>query len=578
MRTTSTPLFFLTLFLVAILPATAQPTTDVLVVVNRSSHNVALLDPQKREQLALLPAGKGPQEVAVSPDGAYAYVVNRGIYPEPHSDPIGLDVEKTWVRDTDHTITVINLATRTVHTQFDLGRFTRPHGVWLSHDGSLLWVTAEEHHALLELEATTGTILKVWETPEPAHQVVATVDNRKLYLANTRGYSISVIDRETEHVKTIPTGQSPEGLALSPDQRELWVPNRGDDTISIVDTATDQVVDTIPTHGDFSLQLAFTPDGREVWVSNNNSNDLTVIDARTRQRIATIPLATQPLGLLIPPDGQQVYVTLPRHNGVTVIDARQRKVLQHIPTGIEPDGLAWASAPTAEEITFQTDDGLTIYGDLYLGSEGKEGPLVLAFHQGGGNARAEYGPLVPRLLTEGYTVLTIDQRSGGDQLGGHNRTVDGLDDPGAHTMCDAYRDLEGALRYVKAAGFTGRRVAWGSSYSGSLAIQLGHDYPDELSGILAFSPASGGPMVDCKPDPYLAELHMPLLALRPEGEMALESVQAQFALFQEHGHQTSVSTHGTHGASMLNPLRVESSVEATWGVVLKFLKDVLAQP
>ncbi|GAB5535601.1 MAG: hypothetical protein Rubg2KO_18500 [Rubricoccaceae bacterium] len=224
-------------------------------------------------------------------------------------------------------------------------------------------------------------------------------------------------------------------------------------------------------------------------------------------------------------------------------------------------------------VVFEAADGVTLYGDLYLGPEGKAGPLILAFHQGGGDARGEYGTIAPRLVQLGYSVLAIDQRSGGDRLGGLNRTVEALGE--SAPMCDAYLDLEATLRYVIGDGFTGLRVAWGSSYSASHVVRLATEYADDLDGVLAFSPASGGPMADCHPNDRIPNVEIPLLALRPAAEMEIESAAAQLALFQDSSHQTFVSTPGTHGASMLNPDRVEGDVEATWAVVSRFLCTVL---
>ena len=221
---------------------------------------------------------------------------------------------------------------------------------------------------------------------------------------------------------------------------------------------------------------------------------------------------------------------------------------------------------------FITEDGVTVYGDLYLGPGGKAGPLILAFHQGGGDARGEYGPLAPRLLEQGYSVLAIDQRSGGDRFGSLNRTVDALE--AEASMCSAYPDLEAALRYAKAEGFTGRRVAWGSSYSATLVLRLATEHAEDIAGVLSFSPAGGGPMADCPPTPYISHVRQPVLMLRPAGEIEIESVQTQMAVFQENGHQTFVSDPGTHGSSMLNPERVEGDVEPTWDVVLRFLNGV----
>lgn len=228
----------------------------------------------------------------------------------------------------------------------------------------------------------------------------------------------------------------------------------------------------------------------------------------------------------------------------------------------------------ATEIILKTSDNLTVYGDLHTVAEGKTAPMVLLFHQGAANARAEYGVMIPVLLAQGYNVLAIDQRRGGDRLGGTNRTVDQLE-ASEYGYCDVYPDLEAALSYVKEQGYTGKRIAWGSSYSATLAIQLAAKNPDDIQGVLAFSPASGDPMEGCRPETYLENFSSPLLVLRPQGETEIESVQQQLEMFKDAGHQTYVAANGVHGSSMLNPERVEGEVDAHWQVVLRFIEEIL---
>jgi alpha-beta hydrolase superfamily lysophospholipase len=228
------------------------------------------------------------------------------------------------------------------------------------------------------------------------------------------------------------------------------------------------------------------------------------------------------------------------------------------------------------EVTFNTEDGIKIWADIYLTPKGKEAPLIMLFHQGGGDARGEYAPIVPRLLQQGFNVIAIDQRKGGDRFDMANRTVANLKGQ-EFSYCDAYKDLEATLRYVKKEGFTGKRLAWGSSYSATLAIRLGSDYPNDLAGVLAFSPAGSGPMESCKPDPYILKLKLPALVLRPASEMETESAKQQLSLFQKNGQQTYIANNGVHGSSMLSRGRVNGDVEEHWKRVLLFIKQALAQ-
>ena len=108
---------FRVISMVALLAACAfvpRAWADTVVVACKSEFQLALVDPATENVLVRLPTGRGPHEVAVSPDGRTAYVSNFGRY---SVYPAG---------DTEHdkagnTITVIDLVERKVKNRFDLG-------------------------------------------------------------------------------------------------------------------------------------------------------------------------------------------------------------------------------------------------------------------------------------------------------------------------------------------------------------------------------------------------------------------------------------------------------------------------
>lgn len=318
----------------AVLPVLASGGT--LIVLNKSDHEAALVHPETYTVMLRLPTGKGPHEVAVSPDGHYAYVSNYGSFAvfregeRPRMEP-------------GSTITVIDLKAGRVKTTFDLGGYRQPHGIWVSRDGKRLWVTVEGSQAVLELDAAIGKVLKAWKTDQrTSHMVVPTPDEKKLYIANILSGSVTVINRATDEVKSIPTAAGAEGIDVSNDGKEVWVSNRGANTISVLDTATDTVVATFESGGTMPIRVKFTTDGKQAWVSNARSNVVTVFDAATRKLIGTIEVGAVPVGIQMTPDGKRAFVANTNDNKVTVIDVALRKVLSSFVTGTEPDGMAWA--------------------------------------------------------------------------------------------------------------------------------------------------------------------------------------------------------------------------------------------
>jgi hypothetical protein len=114
--------------------------------------------------------------------------------------------------------------------------------------------------------------------------------------------------------------------------------------------------------------------------------------------------------------------------------------------------------------------------------------------------------------------------------------------------------------------------AIGSSYSAALVFRLAGEYDKDLAGVIAFSPAGGEPMSGCKADTFVPKLRVPAIAFRPATEMGMPTVQKQVAIFKDFGIETYVAENGVHGASTLDPSRVEGGVEKHWAKMLTFLE------
>jgi YVTN family beta-propeller protein len=314
----------------------ASAAGQTLIVLNKSDHEAALVNPATLEVVKRLPVGKGPHEVAVTADGARAYVTNYGSF------GVFREGERPRMQP-GSTISVLDLKKSEVAATWDLGEYRQPHGIIVSKNKKLVWVTVEGSKAVLELDAATGKILRAWKTDQNvSHMVVASRDEKKLFVANIGSGSVTVIDRSTNAVKSVPTGQGAEGIDLAPNGREVWVTNRGANTISVLDAKTDAVLATFPSGGTMPIRVKFTPNGREAFVSNARSNSVTVFDARARKLLATIEVGMVPVGIQMTPDGKRAFVANTNANKVSVLDVAARKVLSSFTTGTEPDGMAWA--------------------------------------------------------------------------------------------------------------------------------------------------------------------------------------------------------------------------------------------
>jgi YVTN family beta-propeller protein len=323
--------------LLAVCVSVPRAWADTVLVLCKSDFQLALVDPATQNVLAKLPTGRGPHEVAVSPDGRTAYVSNFGRYSVfPAGD--------TMHDKAGNTITVVDLVERKVKATFDLDTHTGPHGMIVSHDGKLLWATTETPQAVLELDSATGKILHVWNTTQVrSHMIVATPDEMKFYVTNTVSGSVSVIDKSTGEVKVISSGPGTEGIAISPDGKEVWAASRTDAKISIISTANDAIVASFPSGGKSPKRMEFTPDGAQVWVTNSGSSQTTVFDAHSHEVIESVTTSKDPSGVSISPDGRRAYITNSNANVLTFVDVPSRKILNTVQIGTDPDGVAWSA-------------------------------------------------------------------------------------------------------------------------------------------------------------------------------------------------------------------------------------------
>ena len=127
------------------------------------------------------------------------------------------------------------------------------------------------------------------------------------WVTNTTSDTVSVIDTETNTViATIPVGDGPMGVALTPDGTRAYVTNSNDDTVSVIDTASRTVITTIPV-GDGPRGVAITSDGQRVYVTNSLADSVSAISVTSNTVFDTIalPAGARPLGILIPRDQGQ---------------------------------------------------------------------------------------------------------------------------------------------------------------------------------------------------------------------------------------------------------------------------------
>lgn len=333
----------------------AQPSASdggsagTLVVVSGGAAEALLFDPASRRLLGRFPTGPDPREVALSPDGRYAYVTSYGWIPgiaDPEAEGEGARygaVAGSRFGLDSQGVTVFDLVQWRVHAVFSPGRYRNLAGIRVGEDGQRLWVTAEADSGIVELDARTGEVKMLWKTGggDP-NTLTVTRDSRRIFVANTGSASVTMIDRVTVVPQRIATGRGPRGLALSNDESELWVANSGDNTVSVISTRRLREVASFPSGGREPIRLQFHPGGHEVWISHRGSQELTVLDVASAAVLSHIPIEGEPRSIAFSDDGALAFVSVPRRHRVDLIDVATRAVIGSLDEVIAPTGLAWS--------------------------------------------------------------------------------------------------------------------------------------------------------------------------------------------------------------------------------------------
>jgi YVTN family beta-propeller protein len=68
--------------------------------------------------------------------------------------------------------------------------------------------------------------------------------------------------------------------------------------VSVIDTATNHIIATIPT-GQRPWNMALTPDGKKLYVATGRSNSVSVIDTVQNVKLRDIAVGKLPWGVVI---------------------------------------------------------------------------------------------------------------------------------------------------------------------------------------------------------------------------------------------------------------------------------------
>ena len=139
--------------------------------------------------------------------------------------------------------------------------------------------------------------------------VVASPDQKLLYVINLDGQRIDVLDASTNQVaRSIACPAAPTGLAVTADGTKLLVTNGvAQGSVSTIDASTGSVLSTIPV-GHSPCSPVLVPNSKFLVVCNKFLNNVSIVDLEVGKEVTRVPVLRQPVAADATPDGATVFV------------------------------------------------------------------------------------------------------------------------------------------------------------------------------------------------------------------------------------------------------------------------------
>lgn len=266
-----------------------------------------------------------PEGLAVTPNGKYVYVANRG----------------------SGSVSVISTASNTVKAT--VTALSSSYDVAVTPNGEYAYVTNGGWVSVISTDSNTvkATVSVGYRPTVGDAQFLAVSPNGEyVYVANdfgTDGGTVSVISTASNTVKaTVTVGNGPNDVAVCPNGEYAYVTNYGG-TVSVISTASNIVKVNVTVGGD-PIGVAVTPNGEYAYVANADGT-VSVISTASNTVNATATLGGNPQWVAITPDGKYAYVTN-ADGSVLVISTTLNTVTTVSPSPSVPEFLAQLSGIT----------------------------------------------------------------------------------------------------------------------------------------------------------------------------------------------------------------------------------------
>jgi len=295
--------------------AAARPAGLVIAyVVNQGNcnggHTVTPIDTATNTALKAINVGKGPNAIAVTPDGKTAYVVSGGEFAGTCGEGSG----------PANTVTPIRTATNTALKAIKVGNF--PDAIVITPNGKTAYVSnggngAAPGNTVTPIDTATNTALKAIKVGTFPGPIAITPNGKTAYVVNEAisgsGTVTPIRTATNTALKAIKVGSGADAIAITPNGKTAYVVNGFSGTVTPISTATNTAGKAIKVAQATDIRngpssIAITPNGKTAYVSipsmsirtGQTADTVTPIRTATNTALSAIKVGYYPHAIAIP--------------------------------------------------------------------------------------------------------------------------------------------------------------------------------------------------------------------------------------------------------------------------------------
>lgn len=214
-----------------------------------------------------------------------------------------------------------------------------------------LFVTAENYHAVLVLDTTTGKVIHEIGVGKP-HAVLYREDLDRIYVTDGDDGSLKSFDGRTYELRRrIELNKDADSIGYDAATQVLYVVSGGKDagqkssSLTAIDTTAETKLSDMKIDGDTLEAMALDTFRPKLYINNPAKSEIDVVNRWTNRVIASWPVTMGKRNVALALDeAHQRLFTACRSGQIVVFDTNTGKELQSVPIPIGVDDLAYDAA------------------------------------------------------------------------------------------------------------------------------------------------------------------------------------------------------------------------------------------